>query len=221
MLQASHLSFSYRNKQVLRDISFTAQKGDFIGIIGKNGCGKSTLLSILAGVRKAAAGTVTYEETPLFSKKKAASEIVGYVPQLNPLLPELSVRDNLKLWLRNTSVTKEEREALYEQMQLAELFKTPVAKLSEGMKKRVSIASVLQNEPKILVMDESSAALDLPCKDIIHRQLRTFSENGGIILFTTHEEAEFDLCSALYILKDGELIPADKSCSKEELIARF
>ena len=70
-------------------------------------------------------------------------------------------------------------------------------------------------------MDESSAALDLSCKDIIHRQLKAFTSNGGIILFTTHEEAEFKLCSALYILKDGSLLPAEKDSDKEALIAQF
>lgn len=221
MFQAQHLSFSYHRKTVLKDITFTAASGDFIGIIGKNGCGKSTLLSILAGVRKPDSGTVTFREKPLFAKGTTPADLVGYVPQLNPLLPELSVKDNLKLWLRNSSVSTEDRMTLYDQMQLTDLFKLPVAKLSEGMKKRVSIASVLQNRPAILLMDESSAALDLPCKDIIHKQLQSFTKEGGIILFTTHEEAEFSLCSSLYILKDGILVAADRAQSREELLANF
>lgn len=220
MLEVSHLSFSYRRKKVLTDISFTAKEGDFIGIIGKNGCGKSTLLSILAGVRKAASGTVTLDGAPLFLKRQAPSRTVGYVPQLNPLLPELSVWDNLRLWRKTDAAGEAGRQKLYDEMLLTELFKTPVAKLSEGMKKRVSIASVLQNKPKLLVMDESSAALDLPCKEIIHRQLQTFTQSGGILLFTTHEEAEFALCSSLYILKDGVLQIADH-LSREELMERF
>ena len=111
MLNVEHISFSYRKKEVLRDISFTAKEGDFIGIIGKNGCGKSTLLSVLSGVRQPACGIVSYNGVPLFSSKKSICEqsgsvssdtavsawtpadIIGYVPQLNPLLPELSVRD--------------------------------------------------------------------------------------------------------------------------------
>lgn len=220
MLEVSHLSFSYRRKKVLTDISFTAKEGDFIGIIGKNGCGKSTLLSILAGVRKAASGTVTLDGAPLFLKRQAPSLTVGYVPQLNPLLSELSVWDNLRLWRKTDAAGEADQQKLYDEMLLTALFKTPVAKLSEGMKKRVSIASVLQNKPKLLVMDESSAALDLPCKEIIHRQLQAFTQNGGILLFTTHEEAEFALCSSLYILKDGVLQSADH-LSREELMERF
>lgn len=222
MLCVEHISFSYRKKQVLRDVCFTAKEGDFIGIIGKNGCGKSTLLSVLAGVRRPAGGTMHYEGTPLYTKGGIPAETVGYVPQLNPLLPELSVQDNLTLWLRDTGAfSKEEARTLYRQMGLTESLFVPVAKLSEGMKKRVSITSVLQNHPKILILDEPSAALDLPCKEIIHEQLLSFAKNGGIVLFTTHEEAEFSLCTTLYILKDGSLQCADDVQDKHALIQQF
>ena len=222
MLQVEHISFAYRKKQVLRDVSFTAEKGAFIGIIGKNGCGKSTLLSVLAGVRQPDGGSVSFQGAPLFGKGNDTADIVGYVPQLNPLLPELSVRDNLKLWLRNkASGSSEETLTLYQQMGLADYMNVAVSKLSEGMKKRVSITSVLQNHPKILILDEPSAALDLPCKEIIHNQLLSFTEQGGIILFTTHEEAEFSLCTTLYILKDGLLVRADDTQDKHTLIQQF
>lgn len=222
MLCAEHISFSYRKKEVLRDVSFSAKEGDFIGIVGKNGCGKSTLLSVLAGVRRPAGGTLSYEGSPLYTKKRIPADIIGYVPQLNPLLPELSVRDNLKLWLRNTSAdTDDSPESLYHHMGLTDYLQVPVAKLSEGLKKRVSIASVLQNSPKILILDEPSAALDLPCKEVIHSQLLSFVKKGGIVLFTTHEEAEFSLCNTLYILKDGILHPASDTQDMHLLIQNF
>lgn len=222
MYCAEHISFSYRKKEVLRDVSFTAKEGDFIGIVGKNGCGKSTLLSILAGVRRPAGGTILFHNSPMFSKKSTPADIIGYVPQLNPLLPELSVRDNLRLWLRKTEVSAEDTpESLYLQMGLTDYLHLPVAKLSEGLKKRVSIASVLQNNPKILILDEPSAALDLPCKEIIHEQLLTFTQKGGIILFTTHEETEFSLCNTLYILKDGILQTAPDTQDMHLLIQHF
>lgn len=222
MLRAEHISFSYRNKHVLRDICFTAKEGDFIGVIGKNGCGKSTLLSVMAGVKRPDSGTLTYQNVPLYKKGTIPAKKVGYVPQLNPLLPELSVWDNLNLWFRKASALPSDAlEELYQQMELTECFKVPVRKLSEGMKKRVSIASVLQNDPKILILDEPSAALDLPCKDVIHAQLRSFAKKGGIILFSTHEEAEFSLCTTLYILKDGVLKEVDSDSSKSTLIQHF
>lgn len=222
MLQAEHISFSYRKKQVLRDVCFTAKEGDFIGIIGKNGCGKSTLLSVLAGVRKPDGGDLSFLNTDLFAKSTVPAETIGYVPQLNPLLPELSVGDNLKLWLRDTSASNRETcMSLYREMDLTDYLSLPVAKLSEGMKKRVSIASVLQNHPKLLILDEPSAALDLPCKELIHNQLRSFTAKGGIVLFTTHEEAEFSLCTTLYILKDGMLQLVDSGQDRHTLVQQF
>lgn len=221
MLHVEHISFSYRKKEVLRDISFTAKEGDFIGIIGKNGCGKSTLLSVLAGVKRPANGMVSYQGTPLFHKKSSPADIIGYVPQLNPLLPELSVQDNVRLWKRENTAPDTSSDELFRRLELTDVMHTPVAKLSEGLKKRVSIASVLQNNPKILILDEPSAALDLPCKEVIHKQLRSFSDNGGIVLFTSHEEAEFALCSTLYILKEGILLPVSDTSDKHSLIQQF
>ena len=221
MLSVEHISFSYRKKEVLRDVSFTAKEGDFIGIIGKNGCGKSTLLSVLSGVKRPAGGTVSYGDVSLFSGTAHPADLIGYDPQLNPLLPELSVRDNLTLWKRNTVSADTDCTALYQQLGLTDYLRTPVAKLSEGLKKRVSIASVLQNNPKILILDEPSAALDLPCKEVIHEQLRSFAANGGIVLFTSHEEAEFSLCTTLYILKDGTLLQAPGTSDLHALIQLF
>lgn len=221
LLSVEHISFSYRKKEVLRDISFTAKEGDFIGIIGKNGCGKSTLLSVLAGVRPPANGTVSYHGTPLFVKKSTPADTIGYVPQLNPLLPELSVRDNLKLWKRKNASSDTASDELFRQLGLSDVMHSPVAKLSEGLKKRVSIASVLQNSPKILILDEPSAALDLPCKEVIHNQLMNFAKNGGIVLFTSHEETEFSLCSTLYVLKDGSLLQVPNTLDKHTLIQQF
>lgn len=222
MLSVEHISFSYRKKEVLRDVSFTTKEGDFVGIIGKNGCGKSTLLSVLAGVRRPANGIVSYNGASLFSGTEKPADLIGYVPQLNPLLPELSVRDNLKLWNRNTTEsTDTDCASLYQQLGLTDYLRTPVAKLSEGLKKRVSIASVLQNNPKILILDEPSAALDLPCKEVIHEQLCSFAKHGGIVLFTSHEEAEFSLCTTLYILKDGTLLKAPNTSDLHSLIQQF
>lgn len=206
MLNVSHVAFAYRKHPVLTDINLTAKEGDFVGILGKNGCGKSTLLSILAGVRKQNSGTLLWDDTPLFGHSAKPSDLVGYVPQLNPLLPELSVQDNLRLWSKDRSTFSEASAQLFNEMGLSDFMRTPVRKLSEGMKKRISLASVLQNSPKILILDESSAALDLACKEQIHKQLKAYTDHGGILLFTTHEESEFALCNRIYVMQDGVLV---------------
>ena len=98
-LQAEHIQKSYRRGKhpVLQDISFTAESGQCIGILGANGCGKSTLLSILAGVQLPDSGTLYWNGSPLGDRARDQG-IIGYVPQENPLIEELSAYDNLRLW---------------------------------------------------------------------------------------------------------------------------
>lgn len=227
MLKAEHISFSYHRKQVLKDVSFQADNGEMLGFIGKNGCGKSTLLSIMSGALPCQGGLVTYDGHPLFQKKKELSKLIGFVPQLNPLFPELSVKDNLALFCLPDKKTRSESEKevsagdLFSSLELTEVFRTPVRKLSEGMKKRVSIASVLQNHPSILILDEPTAALDLPCKELIHSVLLDFLSKGGIALMTTHEEPDFFICDHLFVLKNGILSSVEKNQPKNQLIQQM
>ena len=97
----------YRKKQVLRDISFTAEGGNCIGILGANGSGKSTLLSILAGVLKGDSGAFLFDGEDLFKNPARRAQLVGYVPQGTPLIEELTAKDNLSLWYDAKTMEKE------------------------------------------------------------------------------------------------------------------
>ena len=92
------ISKKYGRKQVLSEISLTAEPGSCIGILGLNGCGKSTLLSILGGTNRPGAGSFTWGDHDLFREKALRRQMVGYVPQGTPLFEELSALDNLRLW---------------------------------------------------------------------------------------------------------------------------
>ena len=98
MIEVRNIKKSYGKRQVLKGVSFTARQGECIGIVGANGCGKSTLLGILAGSLKADFGEISYNgENPL-KNNKVFNKYIGYVPQENPLMDKLSVKDNLKFW---------------------------------------------------------------------------------------------------------------------------
>ena len=96
-IEVTGVDFSYRKNHVLKDLNFSLPLGESIAILGANGCGKSTLLSILAGVRHCHGAAMMYGNCDLTKDKKMRSKLIGYVPQTDPLLPELSVRDNLLL----------------------------------------------------------------------------------------------------------------------------
>lgn len=190
MFKINNISKAYGKKVVLKDISFEVDKGQAIGILGVNGSGKSTLLSEIA---KKCSGSEEFK--------------IGYVPQENPLFDELKPIDNIRMW---TSLTKSQILEALEQpplvnMGITDFLDTPVAKMSGGMKKRVSLATVLINQPDILLMDEPFAALDLPAKQDILGYMNGFRMQGGTIIIASHEEEIFRFCNRVYLLKNGEI----------------
>ncbi len=228
MLEAAGIKASYKGngwkqkkKQVLKDICFTADAGQCIGIVGANGTGKSTLLAILAGVQKAEAGKLLYHGKDLLLKEneKELQKITGYVPQENPLLEELPVWDNLRLWYPDKKkLEKELSEGILFEFGFGEILKTPVNKLSGGWKKRVSIACALADNPDILIMDEPTAALDMLCKQDIINDIQKRKKQGKTVIFSTHDETELKICDKLYILCAGKLKETIVSIGAKELI---
>lgn len=181
MMEVRGISKKYGKKQILSNISIKAEKGKCIGIIGANGCGKTTLLRILAGVQKADSGKVYADGKELIAGRDDWSGRVGYVPQENALLEELSVKDNVTLFaaLGKEKQDKEYIDALCSQFAINGFMKEKASKLSGGMKKRVSIVCALVNRPGILVMDEPCTALDLIFKKELIECIKRFKEEGG------------------------------------------
>ncbi len=200
---------SYGKKAPLTDISFSLKESQCVGILGKNGSGKSTLLSTLAGVQKSDGGEFLCDGENFFKNPKKLSEIVGYVPQGTPLLEELSARDNLLLWYDKATLDKELSDGILKMLGINEFIGVPVKKMSGGMKKRLSIACSIAKNPKLILLDEPCAALDLVCKQSINEYLKKFKADGGSLILATHEESELLLCDVIYILKDGKLIKYD------------
>lgn len=204
-MKITGITKSYGRHSILRSVSFTAESGECIGIIGGNGSGKSTLLSILAGVIGADNGSFTFDGKELLTNTKLRSSIVGYVPQGTPLIEELTAFDNLRLWYTADEIKKELRDGVLDMLGIGEFLKTPVRKMSGGMKKRLSIGCSVANKPKILLLDEPSAALDLVCKKSISDYIRSFTAGGGIVVLATHDTGELSLCDKHFLLKDGLL----------------
>ena len=191
---------SYGKKKVLKGVSLSAAAGECIGIVGENGCGKSTLFNILAGLKKADSGEL------FFDTGKSPAACVGYVPQEGSLMNELSVLDNLSLWYRDRAELRLSlKQGFLKELGVDEMCRTRVDKFSGGMKKRLSIGCAVVAKPRILLLDEPSAALDLVCKENIYRYLERYKAEGGIVLLATHDMQELELCERCYIIKEGVL----------------
>ncbi len=208
MIEAINISKSYGKKQVLKNISFEAEAGERLVIVGRNGCGKTTLLKILAGAMAPDGGSLNYFGEEPLKNKAVFRTSCGYVPQENPLMDELSVLDNLRLWGYDR---KRPDRALLDQFELEELLKTRVAKLSGGMKRRVSLACGVISHPGFLILDEPTAALDICYRDELLGWLRRYQANSGIVLMTTHEEAEIMEADKCYVMRDGCLFKIEGS----------
>ncbi len=223
MIEVEHIAKRYGKKEVLRDICFTAKQGECVAIAGANGCGKSTLLSILAGTLRPDGGSFRAFGHNMFREPKERERIVGYVPQENPLIPELTARDNLRLWYCDSpyDMDTELEKGVLAMLGIGDFINVKVSNMSGGMKKRLSIGCSVAMDPPVLIMDEPSAALDLLCKSAIRRYMAEYKKRNGIILITTHDEQELDLCDRILIMKQGVLNEEDPSLRGDALLSKI
>lgn len=220
LFRVENIEKSYGRHRVLSGASFSCRQGQCVGIVGVNGSGKSTLLSVLAGVQSADGGRVFADGVDILGDKKYIGKNIGYVPQENPLIEDLTVQDNLRLWYCDSpyNLKYELEHGFLKRLGIHEYAKKTVKKLSGGMKKRVSIAIAVHNAPKLLLLDEPSAALDLIAKKSIRDYLREYMAAGGSVVIVTHDEEELDLCDTVYVVSEGRLKMADRSLRGEKLL---
>lgn len=214
---------SYGKKKVLKEISFSVKKGKCTGIIGANGCGKSTLFKILSGVERADAGRILIHGKPVPESGRELAEYVGYIPQENAFLSDLSVRDNLKLYeaLSGKKADNGYREELCRRFSIKEFEKEKIERLSGGMKKRVSIVCAMLHKPELLIMDEPSTALDLIFKEELKSCIQDFTKAGGSVLLSSHDRGEILQCDNLFAIKNGVLEEVEASLSIEAMIDSY
>ena len=185
MLEIKNISFRYRRKMVLRDVSFSVGKGECFVLAGANGAGKSTLLSIIAGILKPGSGEVLCRGK------------IGYLPQGISLFEDMSVNDNLQFFagLAKCSIPE------FLPFSLEERRHEKVGKLSGGQKKQLSIACALLGNPEILLLDEPIASLDIVFRDEFLEMLRELKAQGMTIVYVGHDPAEFEsICDSILFL---------------------
>jgi ABC-2 type transport system ATP-binding protein len=197
VIEARGLSKSFGDRVALREVSFTADRGELLAVIGPNGAGKTTLLSILAGIRAPDSGTL------------AAPGEVGWVPQQTGLYRRLTVAENLRLFARLEGAAEVEREVerMLEQTGLGERRDDQVATLSGGNQQRVNIAIGLISEPGVLLLDEPSTGLDPRQRERLWEFVLALAGTGTTVIYSTHNLLEAERYShRLLVLADGERV---------------
>ncbi len=197
----------YGKTAVLRGVSFGAERGEAVGIVGANGSGKSTLLRVLAGVLRPEGGEFMWEGGDLLRSRAALERTVAYVPQGTPLIDELSALDNLRLWYRADALRASLEGGMLRELGIPDFLKTPASRLSGGMRKRLSIGCAIARDPQILLLDEPTAALDLAARERLLDYFAGFRARGGLILLATHDLRELESCSRCFMLRGGVAEP--------------
>lgn len=208
IIEAAGIVKNYGFKKVLKGADLYLKRGECVGIVGANGCGKTTLLGVLAGTQKPSGGRLSYGGQNPLKNRKIFSDFIGYVPQENPLMEQLSVLDNLKFWYCGSKgkLKKDMINGAPAALGLTDKLYTRVDKLSGGTKKRLSIACALANDAPVLIMDEPGASLDIVCKEDIRNYLKDYVSGGGTVIIASHEQEELSICDRLYVMRDGVLM---------------
>jgi len=206
---------SYGKIKAVQGLTFEISKGEFFGLLGPNGAGKTTTIELLTGLIDPDRGHVTIDGLPLFMKPMEVKAKLGLVPQNFALYPTLSARDNLLFFGRIYGLKGrhlEERIAsVLDIVGLSDRAQQTVATFSNGMKRRLNIATGLLHEPDILILDEPTVGVDTQSRMAIFESLRSLNQLGVTLLYTTHyiEEAQ-RLCDRVAIMDQGKIIALDR-----------
>ncbi len=222
VLEAHNLRKSYGGEEVVAGVSFGIQAGECFGLLGPNGAGKTTTLRLCLGLTAPGGGSIELMQRPVPGEARPARARVGVVPQMDNLDPDFTVSENLLVYGRYFGLTERAiRERIPELLEFAGLTAraaSQIQALSGGMKRRLTLARALINDPDLIFMDEPTTGLDPQARHLIWERLKQLLARGKTIVLTTHfmEEAE-RLCARLAIMDRGRFITEG---SPRELILR-
>ncbi len=197
--------------EVVRGVSFGVRAGECYGLLGPNGAGKTTTLRCCLGLTVPDAGEITLDSLPVPARAREARARVGVVPQFDNLDPDFTVRENLAIFGRYFGLSRSEVAArvpyLLDYAGLADKADAPIEALSGGMKRRLTIARALINDPRILFLDEPTTGLDPQARHVVWERLKRLLGEGRTIILTTHfmDEAQ-RLCDRVAIMDHGAFI---------------
>jgi ABC-2 type transport system ATP-binding protein len=209
-LEVSHLSKLYGSQKALDGVSFTASPGRILGFLGPNGAGKSTTMKIITGYLTADSGTVMILGENALEHPKRVSPKIGYLPEHNPLYPDLYVREFLEfsggLYGMKSSLIRERVNDLVKKTGLSQEQHKKIGQLSKGYRQRVGLARALIHDPQVVILDEPTTGLDPNQLVEIRNLIREVAE-AKTLIFSTHIMQEVEaICQDVVIINKGEIL---------------
>jgi ABC-2 type transport system ATP-binding protein len=200
--------------QALDQVSLEVEEGEFFGLLGPNGAGKTTLISILAGLVRASSGHVQVHGHDVQADYAAARRLLGVVPQELVFDPFFTVREALRIQSGYFGLRASDDwiDELLDHLGLADKAGANMRQLSGGMKRRVLVAQALVHKPRVIVLDEPTAGVDVELRQTLWQFIAKLNKQGHTVLLTTHylEEAEA-LCGRIAMLKNGRVVALERT----------
>ncbi|NJD35671.1 MAG: ABC transporter ATP-binding protein [Betaproteobacteria bacterium] len=220
-IRIQQVSKCFGSTQALDRVDLEVDQGEFFGLLGPNGAGKTTLISALAGLVRAAAGSLSVMGHDVQSDYRAARRHLGVVPQELVFDPFFTVRESLKIQSGYFGIGDNDSwiDEILENLGLTAKANANMRMLSGGMKRRVLVAQALVHRPPVIVLDEPTAGVDVELRQTLWAFIRRLNEEGHTIVLTTHylEEAE-SLCGRIAMLQSGRVVALDTTA---RLLRRF
>jgi ABC-2 type transport system ATP-binding protein len=200
--------------KALDQVSFDVEEGEFFGLLGPNGAGKTTLISTLAGLTRPTEGRVLVHGHDVQADYAITRRLLGVVPQELVFDPFFTVRESLRIQSGYFGVKKNDAwiDELLDSLGLADKAGSNMRQLSGGMKRRVLVAQALVHKPRVIVLDEPTAGVDVELRQTLWQFIAKLNKQGHTVLLTTHylEEAEA-LCGRIAMLKRGQVVALERT----------
>ncbi|WP_347052839.1 ABC transporter ATP-binding protein [Flavobacterium olei] len=217
MLDIQNISFSYTENRVIKNISFTIEKGQNISIIGESGCGKSTLLKLIYGLYDLDEGKIFYGDKPVLGPKFnliPGMPYMKYLAQDFDLSPYETVAENVGKFLSNgfANMKKLRVQELLEMVEMEQFYNVKTKFLSGGQQQRVALVRVLALEPEVILLDEPFSQIDAFRKNALRRNLFRYLKQKGITcIIATHDSTDaLSFADQAIVMRNGEMIVKDE-----------
>lgn len=206
ILSMQNVSLSFGSTRALDGLSFAVKEGEIFGFLGPSGAGKTTTIKLLTRQLRPGAGEIAVFGAPIARLDSAAYEQIGILSDNSGVYERMSVYENMKLFADLRGLPASRIGEVLEKVGLADAGKRVAKKLSKGMRQRLILAMAVLHRPRLLFLDEPTAALDHATTAAIHRLLREMNDGGTTIFLTTHNMEEADrLCARVAFLNEGRI----------------
>lgn len=212
MLEVRQLAFAYQHEPVLRDVSFFVSPGEVVSVVGGNGAGKTTLLRLMATLAQPDDGSITFDGSDVFERPYRYRHQLGYLPENPALYDDMTVKEYLNYRaLLKGEPSRRVRRRVGESAELCRvenLLRTPIRRLSNGLKKRVALADAVLLRPRILLLDDFLAGLDTEMRESAGEILSRAATFSAVIV-TGHELSDLARWTTRFLVLRGGSVTAE------------